>query len=255
MRYFILTDLEGAAGVDSFTQTRGHDLQRKLPGMKQLAREVTACAEGIRSADPAAVIDVWDGHGSGGLLAEDIACGSYLRDSGAYFDLDGYDAVLFVGQHAMAGTFHAPLCHTYSSLEIAYYKLNGVYIGEFGCRALVAGLQGVPTIFIAGDDKAIMEAKLFVPQIETAVTKWGEGLEAADHLGPDEACDVIRNGAANAVKRMRDIPPFAGFAPPFTLEVRYYNPVDRERVFREGAVWIDERTYRLASRDLRNFPV
>jgi D-amino peptidase len=39
----------------------------------------------------------------------------------------------------MAGTRHAPLCHTYSSTSVAYYRSNGTFVGEFGCRSLVAG--------------------------------------------------------------------------------------------------------------------
>jgi D-amino peptidase len=48
MRFFILTDLEGVAGVHSFTQTRKAGPAQKEPGRRQLAKEVNACVEGIR---------------------------------------------------------------------------------------------------------------------------------------------------------------------------------------------------------------
>lgn len=226
MQFFVLTDIEGVAGIDSFSQTRTSDEAEKREAMDQLGRETNACVTGIRSAYPNASIDVWDGHGSGGLREADLRDATYLREGRPYFDLDGYDAMLFVGQHAMAGTIDAPLRHTYSSRAIESYRLNGTFVGEFGCRALVAGQQGVPTVFLSGDDKAAHEAEQCIPAIETAVTKCGRGEEAADHLDRDEACDRIERGAARAVERIDEIPPFTSLEPPYTLTIRYYDPVD-----------------------------
>jgi D-amino peptidase len=254
MKFFILTDLEGVAGIDSFTQTRTRDLAQKGPAMRQLARETNACIEGIRSVHSDAQIDVWDGHGSGGLHAEELIGGNYLRGGRPYNEIRGYDALLFVGQHAMAGTIAAPLCHTYSSLHVAYYRLNGVFIGEFGGRATVAGAQGVPTIYLSGDDKAAMEARMFVPQIQTAVVKWGRGLEAAEHMDPDEACRVVRDSAAAAVQRRQEIPPFTFFQPPYVLEMRYYEPADQSKRQGPGVTWVDERTVRIETDTLADLP-
>lgn len=253
--FFILTDLEGAAGVDSFTQTRpGDGFPERLEAAKKLlAREVNACIEGIRSVYPDARIDVWDGHGPGGLLAEDLIGGRYLREGQPYKQLAGCDALLFVGQHAMAGTFNAPLNHTYSSKTIAYYRLNGVLIGEFGARALIAGLQGVPTVFLSGDDKAALEARLFVPDIETAVVKRGLGIEAAEHLDAEEACRVIREGAARAVRRIGEIPPFTGIAAPYTLEIGYLAARPNGKPG-PGIEWVNDRTVRMSKDDIRDFP-
>lgn len=254
--FFILTDLEGPAGVDSFTQTRPGDgfPERVDAAKKLLARETNACIEGIRSVYPDARIDVWDGHGSGGLFAEDIVGGRYLREGQPYKRLEGYDALLFVGQHAMAGTVNAPLNHTYSSKTIAYYKLNGVFIGEFGARALVAGNQGVPTVFLSGDDKAALEAQMFVPEIETAVVKRGLGIEAAVHLDGGEACRVVREGAARAVRRMKEIAPFTAIAAPYVLEIGYLSP-PQKRMEGAGVEWINDRTVRISRDDIRDLPV
>ncbi|MBO9608097.1 MAG: M55 family metallopeptidase [Paenibacillaceae bacterium] len=253
--FFILTDLEGPAGVDSFKQTRPGDgaPERIEAAKKLLAREVNACIEGIRSVYADAVIDVWDGHGPGGLNAADVIGGRYLRENQPYKQLEGYDALLFVGQHAMAGTIDAPLNHTYSSRAIAYYRLNDVFIGEFGARALIAGLQGVPTIFLGGDDKAALEALMFVPEIETAVVKRGKGIEAAEHLSGEEACRVVREGAARAVRRMGDIAPFTRFAAPFVLEIGYLSPQTNGKQG-EGIEWLNDRTVRITRDDIRELP-
>jgi D-amino peptidase len=256
--FFILTDLEGPAGVDSFTQTRpGDGYPRRVEAAKiLLAREVNACIEGIRSVVADCQIDVWDGHGPGGLNKEDVIGGHYLREGEPYKKLDDYDALLFVGQHAMAGTINGPLCHTYSSKTIAYYKLNGVFIGEFGARALIAGVQGVPAIFLSGDDKAALEARMFVPEIETAVVKKGQGVEAADHLSGEEACRVIREGAAKAVQRIAEIKPFREISCPYVLEIAYLNPLQEgETPTGPGVERLNDRTIRLHSHELRDLPL
>ncbi|MCZ8511731.1 M55 family metallopeptidase [Paenibacillus filicis] len=256
--FFILTDLEGPAGVDSFTQTRPSDgFPDRIEAAKNLlAQEVNACIEGIRSVYPDSRIDVWDGHGPGGLHKEDVVGGTYLRDGHPYKYMAGYDALLFVGQHAMAGTFNAPLCHTYSSQTIAYYKLNDVFIGEFGARALIAGHQGVRTVFISGDDKAILEARMFVPEIETAVVKRGTGIEAAVHLATDEACRVIREGSAKAVRRIPEIKPFTAIKPPFVLEMGYLQPMQAgEAPTGPDVEFINDRTIRIYNREIKDLPL
>ncbi|HHW09182.1 MAG TPA: M55 family metallopeptidase [Firmicutes bacterium] len=257
-RFMIITDLEGVAGVDSFSQTRSAAEAAKLPGMIQLTKEVNACVEGLLSVFPGAAVDVWDGHGSGGMIAADLKYGNYIRPGvRPYMEMAGYDAMLFVGQHAMAGTVNAPLCHTYSSLTIAYYRWNGIFVGEFGARTIVAGLQGVPVIYLAGDDKAALEAQMMVPEIVTTAVKRGLGWEAAEHLTSEEACRRVREGAAEAARRFAA----AAFTPvqvvkePFVLEVRYINPVNRERVLKPGLHVIDERTVQYRTSDFHRLPV
>lgn len=255
-RYLIVTDLEGVSGVDSFRQTRKADPVDKNPGMKQLAREVNACVEGIRMEDPDAEVDVIDGHGSGGLFPEDLKDCHYFKPKDFQHDLfPHYKALLFVGQHAMAGTFDAPLCHTYNSLTVQYYRLNEVYIGEFAAIANWAGLNGVPTIFLSGDDKAALEARIFIPNIETVVTKFGQGFEAAVHLDPEEVCQAIRLGAVKAVRRMAEIHVFYKFQPPYRFEARFYEPANQAAWSEKPHVkFIDDRTYRIETDDYKKLP-
>lgn len=257
MKFLIMTDLEGAAGVERFSQTRTTDNTVKGPGMKQLALETNACIEGIRAVYPDAEVDVIDGHGTGGLFPEDLHGGRYIRyNQFRHETMAEYAALLYVGQHAMAGTIDAPLCHTYSSLRVQYYRLNGVYIGEFAAFAQWAGMHGVRTIFLAGDDKAALEAQMFVPNIGTAVTKRGTGLESAEHLSSEEACRVIREGAKRAVRGLERFAPFVRFAAPFTFEARLYEPIDKpeQLLAKPGCSLVDERTYRIETSDYRQLP-
>jgi D-amino peptidase len=258
MKWFILTDLEGVAGVERWDQTY-EDAPHRPEAMKLLGREVSAAVAGICDADPAAEVDVWDGHGPGGLYPEDVKPPArYLREGDPHREIDNsYAGLLFVGQHAMAGTYHGPLCHTYSSRSVAYYRLNGSFVGEFGARALISGAAGVPTIYLAGDDKACLEARVWVPEIVTAATKRGLGLQRAEHLSTQASCDLIRRTAAEACRRAAEIPPIT-MEPPYELEIRYLQPQAWERrTWREGvaATVLDDRTVLLRAPELRRLPV
>lgn len=252
MKIYIITDLEGPAMVSRFIQTRDYqnhpDLNREAKLL--LTGEVNAAIDGILDADPQAEVVVWDGHGSGGIDIMSFHPRAKLIARGPikppYFLDASYDALFFVGQHAMAGTKNAPLSHTYSSKSIDYYKINGTLVGEFGARAMMAGTLGVPTVFIAGDDKANAEARSLVPRIHTATVKWGLGQELAMHLSPATAQEVVRTTARDATCDIENIPP-VDVKPPYTQEIRVKEGISIDRYLRDGAEKIDERTVVLRS--------
>ncbi|HZP83261.1 MAG TPA: M55 family metallopeptidase [Chthonomonadaceae bacterium] len=254
MKIYIMTDLEGPAGVNRWIQTREGETPEKAAAMLLLTGEVNAAIDGIRDAAPEAEIVVLDGHGTGGLAfaqlhpaARSIMHGRGLR---APYGLDtSFDAVFFVGQHAMAGTPDAPLCHTYSSRHIEYYKLNGSFIGEIGCFAAMAGSLGVPTIFLSGDDKACAEAAALIPDIVTVATKQGMGIELALHLSAQRAREEIRAGARRAIEQLSGLAPFR-IEPPYTLEIRVLEGQSIGGYLERGAEKRDDRTVLRRSDDL-----
>jgi D-amino peptidase len=256
MKAYILTDLEGPAGVNRWIQTREGETPEKRAAMALLTEEVNAAIDGIREAASDADVIVWDGHGDGGL---DFArlhpeCRVLLRGVGlqAPYGLDEtFDALFFVGQHAMAGTPDAPLCHTFSSRQIEQYRLNDAPIGEFGCRAAMAGALGIPTVFVAGDDKACAEARALVPEIVTVETKQGLGIELALHLSAERARRAIRAGAAEAVRAIPRIPSFR-IDPPYRLEIRVLEGVEIRSYLKPGWEQVDERTVVRQSGDWRD---
>jgi D-amino peptidase len=246
MRIYVVTDLEGVAGVQRWEQTRERGPQYEQ-AVRLLTAEVNAAVDGILDAAPEATVVVWDGHGSGGLDVERLHARARFIPRGPilapYFLDEGFDAQFFVGQHAMAGTPAAPLSHTYSSRTVEYYKLNGIYVGEFGCRAALAGSLGIPTVFISGDDKAVAEARALVPGIYGATVKEGRGIEMAIHLSPDAARQLIRQTAAEAVRHVGDIAPFV-LDPPYEQEIRVLRNVDTAHYARRPDVkQVDERTF------------
>jgi D-amino peptidase len=152
---------------------------------------------------------------------------------------------MFVGQHARMGT-NGVLCHTYSSKTIEYYTINGIELGEFGCRALMAGTMDVPTVFISGDDKAVEEARDLVPSIHGAAVKQALGRELAIHLSHEAACALIRKTATEACAHIGEIPPYV-LPPPYVQEIRVLEGVSIMGYLMEGAEWVDARTVRLRS--------
>jgi D-amino peptidase len=253
MKAYVLTDLEGVAGVQRWNQTREAGTPSEQ-AKRLLTAEVNAAIEGILEAAPDSEIVVWDGHGSGGMDIERLHPAASFIPRGPiappYFLDEGFDALYFVGQHAMAGTPDAPLSHTYSSKTTEYRKLNGIEMGEFGFRAALAGSFGVRTVFISGDDKAVAEARALVPGIYGAAVKEGRGIELAIHLSPQRARELIRQAAGEATRHREEIPPLR-LDPPYVQEIRLLRNVDVATYQRRpDAEQIDDRTFRLCSDSL-----
>lgn len=236
MRHLIMADLEGAAGVERFSQTL-HNEPFKRPAMRLLTQEVNACIAGICDADPKSEVLVIDRH-SAGVLPDEL-------DSRAEYALwgqarriirpsyTGFDTYLYVGQHAMAGLPNAPLAHTDSSKHVVYKRFNGVFVGEFGIEAIRAGAHGVRVIFFAGDDQAVAEARALVPNIVTVTSKWGRGWQWAHHRSPEDVRAEIRARAAEAVRASSSIEPVR-VDPPYTFEIRFGHPRDFSRLAFDG---------------------
>jgi D-amino peptidase len=227
--FFILTDLEGVSGVESFSQTR-----EKGPKNDQacdlLTAELNAIIQGIREYNSEIKIHVWDGHGSGGINVEELFPVDHFLPSQhhnqiEYFQTHNIDALGFVGQHAMSYTFNGNLCHTMSSKSVEYYLLNNKLVGEFGLRAAMAGEMGVPTIYLSGDDKACLEAEVIIPNIMTTVVQTGTGWESADSILPEKLHPIQQQDIKKALKfaEMDKISPFY-IGKPITLEIclRYW---------------------------------
>ncbi len=257
-KFYILTDLEGPAGVSTWSQTREPSNVNKLAAMELLTREVNAAVAGILDVFPRAVIHVLDGHGYAGIHPHLLHPRAQLLlgtapDRRAGLD-SSFRAMLFVGQHAMAGTPNAPLCHTYSSREVKSYQLNGEAIGEFGCRTLLAASLGVPTIFLSGDDKAVAEAKAFLPGIETVTTKIGGGIQWALHLSPTESQRRIREGVRRACRK----PPPGNVPqrkPPYELIVTLLPRVDAKPWVARGGKRMGKSHVVFRAKSLLDLPI
>jgi D-amino peptidase len=241
MKIFISTDMEGVCGVinhDDWVLPTGRYYDE---GKRLLSLEASAAAEGFFAAGADEVVIV-DGHGAGGIDQAYLDRRTSLQRSsvGPYpFSLDKtYDAIAWVGQHAKAGTEFAHIAHT-GWFNVLDDSINGVSIGEFGHMAMIAAFLGISSIFGAGDEAFTAEAKALAKGIETVSVKRGLTPGRGDeydctgyrnrnlgciHMHPAKACELIRNGAENALKRfIRDRNSFVpiDIKPPFRRVIKY----------------------------------
>ena len=210
MRVYISVDMEGVAGVVHEDQTDPID-PRHAGEYNRFRRlmtgEANAAIEGALAAGAIRVL-VNDSHWRMmNLLAEELHPGAELLSGGpkARSMMEGielgFDAALFVGYHAMAGTGHAIIDHTYTD-RVHEARLNGRPVGELGINAALAGAYGVPVALVSGDQALAAEARaLLGPSVETVVVKHAVGRFAARSVAPAEACRRIREGVAAALGR------------------------------------------------------
>lgn len=247
MKVYVMTDLEGVAGVLNFQEWTGPGKPYYEVGREFLTLEVNAAVDGLFEGGATTVM-VMDAHGPGAvdikLLDPRVEVSRGWGEPVWPLCLDeSYDFVVWVGQHAKANTEYAHLCHT-QSLEYLDESVNGVSIGEFGELAMCASELGVRSIFASGDAAFAKEAQALVPGIETATVKWaakpghGEDLDeesyalataSARHLHPVRARRVIREGALRAMQRAEaDDFGIIPLTPPFERTVKLRPTKERD---------------------------
>ena len=256
MRIFVMTDLEGVAGVASFEGDAYAGAPRLDRARMLLTREVNAAVVGLLDAGAGEVV-VMDGHGSEGVVYEELDPRASLIHGRPLSprwmeEIEGCAATIFIGQHAMAGVPDGNLNHTQDSRTTASITLNGELIGEIGQWALFAGARGVPAIFLSGDEAACREFTVLVPEAPTAAVKRGLGRNSAVSVSAAEAQRRIREGARLALQRHRQRP----FAPltrkaPYVLERRFFSTASVEPYLgRPGVQIVDALTVRIRADDL-----
>lgn len=208
MKVLILTDLEGVSGVDSIdmmTEGEGYEIARK-----EIMADVNVAVEGALSggADKVFVID---GHYQGKNFIMEL-----LTDKATYLpcsdfvktEASGYDALVCLGCHAMAGTEMAFLDHTQNSRTWFEYKVGGIPYGEIGQQAITLGAFDTPLVAVTGDKAACDEAAALIKGVETAAVKTAIVRNRANCLPTDEARKLIFEAVCDGVKRYREIKPY-----------------------------------------------
>ncbi|MFC1557421.1 M55 family metallopeptidase, partial [candidate division KSB1 bacterium] len=183
-----------------------------------MTHETNAAVEGALAAGATEIV-VRDSHGSARNILPDLLNKNarLLRNwsGGPLVMMEGidetFDAVMFIGYHAKAGTPDASLEHT-SSGTVLDFSINGISVPEAGYNALIAGDYNVPVAFVAGD-KALCDhvQELFGP-VETVAVKEGIG-GATLGYHPDVSCDMIRAGAERALRNLDRYQPYKLRAP------------------------------------------
>jgi D-amino peptidase len=174
-KVFISADMEGISGISGPDQLNaaGSEYGRSR---KLMAEDVNAAIRGARAGGATDIV-VNDSHGSmRNLRLEDLESGARLishsfKRSGMMEGLDEtFDAVIFVGYHAQAGTPAGVFAHTGSGV-VRDVRVNGRSLGEGGLNTMVAGWYGVPVVAVTGDDVAVKQVAAVAAGARTVAVK------------------------------------------------------------------------------------
>ena len=208
MRVYISVDMEGVAGVAHEDQTDPTDARHAAEyarSCRLMTGEANAAIEGALAAGATSVC-VNDSHWlMRNLIADELHEAAELISGGPKLysmveGIDGgFDAAMFIGYHARAGTANAVIDHTYTD-RVYEVRVNGVAFGEVGLNAALAGSFGVPVALVSGDRALATEVReLLGEQVETIVVKEPLGRYAARSVAPSIARRRIHDGARRAL--------------------------------------------------------
>ena len=223
LKVFISVDMEGIAGVVNPEETSrsGQDYGYFRTVMTE---ETNAAIEGALAAGATDIV-VRDSHGSARNILPQLLNRNarLLRDwsGGPLGMMEGidetFDAAIFVGYHARAGTRDAVIDHTWSG-GVTDVLVNGVSLPEAGFNALIAGHYDVPVVLVAGDRAICEQAEELFGEVETVAVKDGIGA-ASLGLHPEVARERIRDGVERA---LRNLGSYSAYKPdpPYTLVLK-----------------------------------
>jgi D-amino peptidase len=256
MKFYLMTDYEGVAGIHTWENREDESLEnfeRRMRGRRLLAQEVQAAVDGFYRGAATAVI-VNDGHGAGYTIDLDYLDDRPLIIHGherpfwlPYLDATcGATGVL--GAHAKAGTADANMCHTMSGV-IRDWSFNGISMGEVGLQAAIAGHFGVPFVFLSGDAFACREVAALIPGVVTVPVKVGFSRTGALTHAPAEAREMIRRGAEEAMAKVDQIEPFRLDSPILFRDERNEPTFDEENPPAHSRV-LDSHTREIEADDI-----
>lgn len=216
-----MTDMEGVAGAAVFS-AYGLPPNPQIAGVLRLMmKEINAAIAGCFDGGATDVI-VHEAHGFDLEMLDPRA--RIVRGGNLLNTLDAsFDAMMFVGQHAMSLTADGVLAHTGSSRSIVEVRINGKPAGEMAIFGGVAGAYHVPVTFVSGDRAACREARALFGEVETAEVMEGLGNHSAICLSNQQACELIRAGAARSLGCLPSFKPLQ-YSAPVEMEIRLKAP-------------------------------
>lgn len=253
LKVFISVDMEGVSGLIHWDETSeggaDYPLFRRL-----MTEEANAAIAGALDAGAAEIV-VRDAHGSARNILPDLLRpeARLIREwSSPLSMMEGidrtFDAVVFIGYHARAGTPDAVLKHT-MSLSLYDVILNGVRMPEGAWNAAIAGHFDVPVVFLSGDAAICGQIREIIGPIETAAVKDAMG-PAASMLHPAKAQEMIRKGVAAALRNLKAYKPYKP-ASPYKLEIVFTDEnLARRAALVPGIERTGERSVAFTSGDL-----
>jgi D-amino peptidase len=255
MKLFISADFEGVRGIVDRSQC--------YPGSPDFERTRRLWVEEINSIVASAMeagateLLVNEAHAAMNYLPADLLhpraswISGYVKPDNQMEGLDESFAGAILMGHAMAGTASGVLNHTYVMRDVVEIRLGGKPIGELGLNAYWAAYLGVPVILMVGDEAGAREMRELVPEVETAVVKYGTSQFCARNLPGDAAVEILRSSTRRAVERIGEIPPPA-MPDSWSMEIDFsLSEIAHLCSFVPGVEQISGRTVRFSARDYR----
>ena len=252
LKVFISVDMEGISGLINWDETSqggpDYPLFRKL-----MTEEANAAIEGAMQAGATEIV-VRDAHDSARNILPDLLRpeARLIREwNGPLSMMEGidrtFDAVVFIGNHARAGTPNAVLKHT-MSLSLFDVILNGVRLPEAAWNAAIAGYFDVPVVFLSGDTAICKQIQEIIGPIETVAVKDGMG-PAASMIHPRKAQEMIQKGVAAGLRNLKAYKPYKPSSP-YKLEIVFNDEnLARRASYIPGADRTGERSVAFTSSD------
>jgi D-amino peptidase len=254
VKVFVISDMEGVAGIVKWQQTDGtKDGVAYQEGRVLYTEEINAAVRGAKSAGAKEIV-VMDCHGAGGewtfnsLIPDrlDPDCEYVVQDEWTEYTEfleQGCDAALFIAMHAKSGTPDGVMSHTVSGQAWRNLSFNGVSVGETGINAALCGHWGCPVLLVTGDVATCKEAtELLGEGVTTVAVKEGLGRFSARQVPPLKARDLIEDGAKRALKDLSAVKPYVP-GRPAEIRIEFTTP-DRlvEYRNRRGVEQVDDLT-------------
>jgi len=210
-KVYISVDMEGISGISGHDQlsSGGAEYARSR---KLMAEDTNAAIRGAVAGGATEVV-VNDSHGDmRNLLPEDLDGRARLithsfKRVGMMEGLDeSFDAVLFIGYHAQAGSPRGVFAHTGED-TIRDLRINGRSVGEGGLNTLLAAWHGVPVVLVTGDDVATEQVHQVATNARVVVVKRAINSRAMELMPLVRVHEEIQTAAREAVAAARKFPP------------------------------------------------
>ena len=227
LKVYISADMEGVWGVVHSDQTSPESPEYG-PARKWMTDDDNADIAGLFEAGATEVV-VNDSHGGmRNMIADALDPRAFLisgspKTLSMMQGIDGtFQACLFIGYHAKAGTEAAILDHTISSSVVYSIRVNGREMPELGLNGAIAGYFNVPVIMVSGDTALCGQAKsvLGTGTVGVAV-KDAVGRYAAKMVPRDDARRLLKEGAKEALLKCASVKPFV-VQPPCRFELEFH---------------------------------
>ena len=227
MKVFVSMDLEGLAGIASWSEV-APKISKEVAELVE--EHVKAVLRGIEESGVSVdQVLIADSHAAGDNIPYAITrdCTNVsvvrgaLRRNYMMSGLDGsFDRVIFLGYHAGVGTLNAVMDHTYSGSIVQNIWINNMKMNEALINAGFAGHFDVPLALVVGDSSLKRELEdAGLNSLHYVVTKEGLSRYAAVMKPLKVVLEEIRIETALSMKCSRSELPVVKYETPVQLKM------------------------------------